>query len=152
MDPLTALSLAGTIVQFVDFGFRLLAEGKELYKSTKGILSVNEELELATTDLRALINKVQKSFNKPSSSASHSEENEEDQQRFESLCRKAAKIAEELIKRLEKLKLRECKSRQWESFKQVIRGAWTKDELISLTKRLSELRKALDARVLFSIR
>jgi hypothetical protein len=50
MDPLTALSLAGTIIQFVDFGCKLLAEGKELYKSTTGILTVNEELELAVDE------------------------------------------------------------------------------------------------------
>lgn len=152
MDPLTALSLAGTIVQFVDFGCRLLAEGKELYRSTTGILTVNEELELATTDLRALIDKVQKSFKRSSSSGSHTKENQEDHQRFESLCREAATVAEELIVRLEKLKVKNSKNRQWQSLKQVIRGAWKKGEVTSLTMRLSTLKDALETHVLFSLR
>lgn len=33
MDPLFAIGLAGTIVQFVDFGTKIFLEGKELYKA-----------------------------------------------------------------------------------------------------------------------
>ena len=154
MDPLAALSLAGTIVQFVDFGCKLLAEGKQLYKSSTGILTVNEELELATTDLRALIDKVQKPLKGSSSNLSPwlAKEDPETQLRFETICREAAKLAEELIERLDRLKLRGSQSRAWESLKQVIKGAWSKDEIISLTRRLAALRKALETRVLFSIR
>jgi hypothetical protein len=58
MDPLAALSLAGTIVQFVDFGSKLLATGRELYKSTNGSLTVNDEIELVTSDLLAITLKL----------------------------------------------------------------------------------------------
>jgi hypothetical protein len=58
MDPLTALSLAGTIVQFVDFGSRLFTDSREFYKSTTGTLKANEVLELIISDLRALVVKV----------------------------------------------------------------------------------------------
>jgi hypothetical protein len=58
MDPLTALSVAGSVVQFADFGMKLFAEGRELYKSTRGILTANDELELVTVDFQALIVKV----------------------------------------------------------------------------------------------
>jgi hypothetical protein len=44
VDPLTALSLAGTIVQFVDFWSKLLLSGRELYKSGTGSLTVNDEI------------------------------------------------------------------------------------------------------------
>ncbi len=83
MDPLTALSLAGTIVQFVDFGCKLLAKGRELYKSSTGVLTVNEELELTTTDLRALIEKMQKPFKASSSEICplFTKEDQESQQR-----------------------------------------------------------------------
>jgi hypothetical protein len=56
---LAALSLAGNVIQFVDFGCKLLSQGHELYKSTGGKLEVDEEREVITSDLSALINKIQ---------------------------------------------------------------------------------------------
>lgn len=58
MDPLTALSLAGNIVQFVEFSSKLLKEGHSLYKSRTGALAIHEELKLTMNDLRTLIAKV----------------------------------------------------------------------------------------------
>ena len=52
MDPLAALSLAGNIIQFVDFGGRLLGGAGEIYRSADGSLKVHDELELVATDLR----------------------------------------------------------------------------------------------------
>lgn len=37
MDPLSALSLAGTIVQFVDFSCKLISQTRKAYKSTTGL-------------------------------------------------------------------------------------------------------------------
>ena len=62
MDPLTALSLAGTIVQFFDFGRTLITDARDLYTSSSGTLTANEELELVTANLQALVLKLQKSF------------------------------------------------------------------------------------------
>lgn len=61
MDPLTALSVAGTIVQFADFGCKLLSGYRELYKSTSGTLAANEEIELVTVDLQAVVLKLRRS-------------------------------------------------------------------------------------------
>jgi len=58
MDPLTALAFAGNIIQFVGFGSRLLRRAGELYKFSAGKLAMNNELELVTTDLRALVVKL----------------------------------------------------------------------------------------------
>jgi hypothetical protein len=55
MDPITALSIAGNVVQFISFGSDLFSKGREIYKSTTGTLSTYEQLELLTTDLRSLV-------------------------------------------------------------------------------------------------
>ena len=34
MDPITAIGLAGNVVQFVDFGFKLISNGVELYRNS----------------------------------------------------------------------------------------------------------------------
>jgi hypothetical protein len=59
MDPLTAFSVAGTVIQFVDYGTKLLLEAHRPYKSTSGVPTANQELELVTADLRGVIRKLQ---------------------------------------------------------------------------------------------
>lgn len=56
IDPLTALPLAGTIVQIVEFGSKLAPRSQELYSS--GSLSVNQELNLVTEILLKLLTKL----------------------------------------------------------------------------------------------
>jgi hypothetical protein len=52
LDPMSALSLASSVVQFVDFGIKLVSEGVELYE--KGTLANNDEIEQITRDLTQL--------------------------------------------------------------------------------------------------
>ena len=61
MDPLPALSVAGNIIQFIDFGVRLLSKARELYKSPDGTLAVHDEITLITADLKALMKKLRQS-------------------------------------------------------------------------------------------
>jgi hypothetical protein len=58
LDPLTALSVAGTIVQFVNFGTRILSRSRQLYHSTKGALAQDEEFDFITTHLIKLTAKL----------------------------------------------------------------------------------------------
>ena len=61
LDPLSALSLAGTVVQFVDFTIKVMTKGREIYNSTSGSLAVNEELEIVTNDLLRLTERLKES-------------------------------------------------------------------------------------------
>jgi hypothetical protein len=151
MDPLTVLSVAGSVVQFADFSMKLFADGRELYKSTRGILTAHEELELVTVDLRALIVKVKQV---PVSEVAESENqgDRDGEASFGKIYCDATKLAEELIDALDKLKLREGKNRIWESFRKVIESAWSRDQIKSLSKRLESLKRAAETYTLFSIR
>jgi hypothetical protein len=152
MDPMTALSLAGTIVQFVDFGTKLLKDGRELYKSGSGALTVNEELELTTNDLRALITKVRLGLSTVPALGPLTEEETEDNYSFKKICDEAAKISENIIERLDKLKIKNTEHRKWTSLKHAVRSGWEQRELADLIKRLSNFREALHGRILYSIR
>ena len=55
LDPWTALSLAGNIVQFVDFGTKVFVEGRSLYKSTTGLSSVNQELDFVAEEVHKFV-------------------------------------------------------------------------------------------------
>ncbi|KAG4418327.1 hypothetical protein IFR04_008536 [Cadophora malorum] len=151
MDPLTALSVAGTIVQFVDFGTKLLTHATELYQSSRGTLRSNDEIELVTTDLRGLITKLRQ----PCHSERDIELSSDDvlqQATFQKLCDEATKLAEELVERLDKLKVRNGKNKIWHSLKQAIEAVWSEKEMAEIRKRLLSFRDALETRVLFSIR
>lgn len=54
-DSLSAISLAGNIIQFVDFGVKLLPGAVRISRSPSGALPINEEIELITSDLQALV-------------------------------------------------------------------------------------------------
>jgi hypothetical protein len=152
MDPLSALSLSGTIVQFVDFSGKLLKDGRELYRSSTGSLAVNDELELIVADTQALIAKLQGSIFESRTSAELNFQNvEEFASSFAKICDEATKIAIELATRLHNLKVREG-SRVWSSVYRAVKAAWSAEELASLAKRLSSLREAMETRILVSLR
>ena len=51
MDPVSALGVASSIVQLVDFGFRLVSNSVELYKSNDGATVTNRDLAITAQDL-----------------------------------------------------------------------------------------------------
>lgn len=67
LDPFTALSLAASVVQFIDFGVRLLTDSAELYHT--GTLLQHEDLEIITSDL-VEVNALLKNRQKPEASNS----------------------------------------------------------------------------------
>jgi hypothetical protein len=52
MSPLTALSVAASISQFVDFGSKFLSSSRKLYQSADGTLRENLDTEIVMADLR----------------------------------------------------------------------------------------------------
>jgi hypothetical protein len=154
MDPLTALSVAGTVVQFVDFGSKLLGNTAHLYKSARGSLEATEELKLVTGDLQSVVTKLR---NEPSMGlGGDSQPMTEDLQRekdvFLEICDMAANIADELLGRLKSLTVEQKGSRAFNSFKAALKAAWSKDEVASLRERLSTLKDSLQSRMMVSLR
>ena len=46
MDPITALGIAGNVVQFIDFGLKAVSKAREIHSSSTGALRVNVDLEV----------------------------------------------------------------------------------------------------------
>lgn len=151
MESLTALALAGNIIQFVDFGFKLFNRSGELYRSSSGSLSLNDQVELATTDLQILISRLRDSFLSRERDKDLSPEAQEALASFRRVCDEAAKVADELVGKLGSLKLN-GKHRKLTSIKFAIKSLWSEDEICNLVKRLSTLRETLISHILFSIR
>jgi hypothetical protein len=155
MDPLTALSLAGTVVQFVDFGCKLLSEGRQLYKSTSGKLQSNEEIEIITLDLRILLKKLHVSL-LPSVPGALTKQQAEETESLQLICDQASTIAEEMIRELDKLALpskangSNAPRKATKTFKQLLKARLSSHKIADMVARLTELRKAVDTNLLFS--
>jgi hypothetical protein len=146
MDPLTAFSLAGTIIQFVDYGTKILRGSKGLYDSASGASVVNDEIETRTKDLLDLVIKLRRPLSLESTSADYATYTA-----LRELCNGCRKVADELIARLQRLKV-EGQHRAWKSFRQAIKSAWSQKDIDMLCKRLSEFRRSLDTHILSSLR
>jgi hypothetical protein len=148
MDPLTALSLASSIVQFVDFGSELVAKGYRRYKSPDGSLVEDADTEMAAHHLVYLVSKLQH----PSESRLRdSEAGQVEDQAFRALCTKCESIGEELLSCLKAARV-EGKHRKWKSFRQALRSVSTEEKLSKIEARLSALKDELEFHILVDLR
>ena len=81
MEPLTALSVAGNVVQFVDYGTKLLSASHTLY--TKSQLDVHAQAASATNDILDYTVKLRRALREPGGSATLTE----DDVLLESICK-----------------------------------------------------------------
>jgi hypothetical protein len=149
MNPLDALSLAGTIVQFVDFSSKVLSRSRELYRSSESTLSVNQNLDLVATDLLQLSQKLTEKILDGPDSADVSETDEE--QTLRKLCKTCSDIALELKSRLNGLRA-ESRHQKWKSFQEAIKSVWSESDIRELMGRLSIVRDSVQLHVVVELR
>jgi hypothetical protein len=166
LDPFTALSVAASVVQFVDFARTIVSKGKELYNSPGGALRENEETETVTMRLHVLSQKLKETFQDatrtPQRPANVSAQlDRQDRQRLEvqeypglpDICNECAAVSAELIKHLRDLKVPKGQEhRQWKSFRHALKSVWSKNGVDEMARRLSHLRQELDTHVLVLLR
>jgi hypothetical protein len=140
LDPFSALGLASNIVQFIDFGSKLLSTGRELRNSADGVLEANIELEVITKDLVSIDEQLMRS----SGLLTLRTEGERALQTLAASCRKDA---ERLLSILDKFKV-SSPSSKWKSLGKGIRILWKKDEVDELLARLDRARSQLNTHLL----
>jgi hypothetical protein len=147
MDPLTCLSLAGTVIQFVDFGSKLIREGRQLYED--GQLKLHEQASAASKDLLNLSTKLQRTLRQEDLDVCLTEEEET----LHTLCRDCNCVAEKLIVKLSRFKTSDDdKHRGLKSIRQAFLSVWGKKELKDTELQLEKFRQRIDSRVLASLR
>jgi hypothetical protein len=147
MDPLSALSVAGTIVQFVDFSCKLISATHELYSGSK--LDVHAQAAAAANDLLDYSTKIRQPLRLPSISGCLTE----DEAALEGVCHSCIELTESFIKRLNRLKVPgQDMRRVWTSLRQALLSMWTKNDLDSIEERLAGFRREIDSHVLRSLR
>lgn len=136
LDPLTALSVASSVVQFVDFGIKLVTEGYELYE--KGGLLQNDEIELVTKDLTRLTKNLAA---KPSFERNYSVVSG-DERELQNLASSCQQLGDQLLSLLASLKPRQPQS-GLESFRKAVRSMRKRGTVTDIEKRLERFQKQL---------
>jgi hypothetical protein len=149
LDPLSAFSFAGNIVQFVDFGIRVLSDSRELFTSASGMSRENDKLNLVADQLIAMTSKLKQSA--PPRSYISAEGGSRLCESLERQCNDAVAVADELNALLDRLRVR-GRHEPWESFRQAVVNAWTKDEVAKMRERLFGVKEALETGVFMSLR
>jgi len=148
MDPLTALSTAGTVLQFVDFGSKLINASVKLYN--KGELDVHEQAKSATNDILDYAVKLRRSLLQ-SDGSSTPPELTDDEKLLESICKECDELARDLLRRLKKLSVPQDKKgaeKIWPTLTAAFKSAWNKEDLQNIQDRLDTYRRAIDSRVI----
>jgi hypothetical protein len=147
MDPLSALSIAGTVVQFIDFGLKVVSKGRSIYRSGDGTLSEYHAIDLLTNDLLTLQARLRCSI--PSYTLDR--ESPSDDTALETLCTASSELAGTLLERLNMAKA-QGGCRAWKSFRQALKSVWSKKAIDEMLERLLAIRDQLQFRVLVSLK
>jgi hypothetical protein len=147
MDPISALSLAACVVQFVSFTGNVVSKGKLIYDIGDGSLVGNIDFQVIATRLESLTGKLRDGLKDTPGCLT------EDEQQLESVCEDCIAISAKLIRRLERLNdKQQCKGEAWKSIRQALKSVWSKKEIDEIVKRLDLFRGDLDTNILVSMR
>jgi len=141
MDPLSCLAIAGAVVQFVDFGTKIIVECKSIYKS--GESSIRKQAMEATNDLQDFSAKFEQSLHENLDRGCLTE----DELALKTLCGKCKKLADELVEKLNTLAVQD-KKRVWKNLETALASVWSRKEIEETKERLNEYRRAIDTRMI----
>jgi len=146
MDPLTALSVASSVVQLVDFSLGIVKKGIEIHHSADGSLEQNSRIETSTTDLQNLLQRL--TTVNPVAGDTPDDSDQDDMKRIYEGCRI---VGEKLLARLEKIKLQQNKGK-FRSAIAAFQSVWMEDEILEMKGVLEQYRQEINCYVLVSLR
>lgn len=137
MDPMSAISLAGTVVQFVDFSVKLVAKSSEIYNSGQGASLRNIELEGVAKNLSSLTTRLKQRTEKACAFAVS-----EDEVALRSLCNRCCEIGQELLKTLDSAKVHGTNAK-WKSVRQALKEIIGGDRIKEMYESLTRCREQI---------
>jgi ankyrin repeat protein len=151
LDPLTALGLAGNLIQVIQFSYDIVSEGNKIYNDSGSVLGQNKTAEEVATDLSELTQNL-KAKQEEWRVAHGRTSLEPDETRLRNLCDRCVEVAYELQIQLNKLKAKDGRGKRLKSYKQALISVWRKDDIEEIAARLKRYQQELDTRVLLGIR
>ncbi|KAF8855734.1 hypothetical protein BDZ45DRAFT_746174 [Acephala macrosclerotiorum] len=153
LDPLTALSVATSVIQVVDFSLKIVSKSRDLYRSNGGVLEENGETETVTIRPEDLTSRLQYPEDIQDRTGQHGTDERTQHNRLRDICQECSEASDELIAFLGKLKVPKwSENRKWKSFRQALKSVWSKKAIDQMASRLEVLRAELDSHILEILR
>jgi hypothetical protein len=150
LDPLTALGLAASIIQLVEFGGKVLSTGYAINQAVrKGKEALEEDLQLGrlTQDLEDVNAKLLSALSANSGPLSREDE------RLQELAVSCQDTAVKLLDILDDQKVKEkAPFKEWAALKKAIKKARRQSEVQRLEEQLTKYRQQLSTNLLSVIR
>ncbi|KAF2830352.1 hypothetical protein CC86DRAFT_378654 [Ophiobolus disseminans] len=141
LEALAAVSLAGNVVQFVDFSCRLFSTAASIRRSTTGAAESIQDLDTVTQALRHSSEKIASSRNTAAQQGVT-----QDHSSLVKLADNCQTAATELLSVTQALKTKDSGSK-WSSFKAALATAWSEKEIKDMESRLNAYRQQMHLEV-----
>lgn len=147
LDPVSAVGLASSVIQIVDFSCKLVSKTREYRTSADGALIEHKELRAAADRLSALSKAIHgplakcRSLRKPTNV----------DLALGDIAGECLDQASELAQALQELQIDDSRN-TWKSFRQALKAIWNKEKIEQIRRRLDTLREHVVIHLLVSIR
>lgn len=146
MEPLSALSIATAVVQFLDFAGTLVSGTWEISRSSFGDTEKNSDLRYITESLQKHNEELRNCLNQSNVAPFSSQDRD-----IEQLCRQCNEVADRLVTILNRVRSH-SKDSKWTSFRAALRTMWSQEEVDTLQKTLDSYRQQISMLILVSMR
>ncbi|KIW97978.1 uncharacterized protein Z519_01562 [Cladophialophora bantiana CBS 173.52] len=136
VDPVSAIGVAGSVLQFLDFAAKVVTKGNQIYRTRDGLLQEHQDLNLVTSDLLLMKTKIEKL---------HPDETIPDQ-----LLSASVELARQLLTRLNQAQA-QGRLRRWKSLRQAVKCVCSKKEVDDMANRLAMFRDQITLRLMTSV-
>jgi hypothetical protein len=134
MDPFSAIGLAGNIITFLDFGYKVVSAARYIHSSPAGLAEENESLEFLSKKMEYVATSLRPKASRRGVTA--------DEIQLEELAGECHRLSHRLLELLNWLKATKPNSKRAS-----IRAAWRnmrhRDEKLDLEKSLDQCRQQL---------
>jgi hypothetical protein len=146
MEPLSALSIATAVVQFLDFAGSILSSTYKIYTSSPGDLGQNNDVRSITKSLIDLNTKLEADLNYPTPGRLSSQD-----KYISQLGRECNEIGNRLVLALERIQAQQ-KNGLWGSFRLALATVWSRGDIESLQQTMSNYRQQISMHILVALR
>jgi hypothetical protein len=159
-DPLTAFSLAASILQFIDFSSRLVSKGWQIYRNGASVQM--QHVEAAVERLQEFVSNLQTEL-RPSLDAVRASAGADERQildaivvnehALDAIAEKCSRLAGDLAGSLQAVKARGSRRRHvWKSFRQALKESLGKDGIKAVLTKLERHKEEIQRHLLGSLK
>ena len=137
LEALAAVSLAGSIVEFVEFTTKVISKGRQYHSSSTGSLDEDIKLQAFGDNLQRLSKNLTASLESFASSKLTKEE-----KALKKVAVSCEQTGRELGIAIDSLKINETGTR-WKSFRHALKSEWNKEQIDTTLQKLRLAREDL---------